>query len=241
MFKSLLEDIDWLWQDWWIGQPDQLSEGDLRRGSSSLHLLLVQGLLGKAWRHYGFKGQPKVVGPDLSSIAAYNGLHLDCAVGCIAGGGRQRGADISFIGAFRVDNPTTGVSAKAKKGFAVEVGSIARLVTDSPTTSPLDEYIEKEWYLSDYLQSPGAVRKGQVITRQEVIKYFRNFVGGSHHDLATGKKNSNSEMSQLIANLEGHVKADTRDGLYFELLSIGQAVARSEDIRSLAEKIRHDL
>jgi hypothetical protein len=125
-FKSVLEDIDFLWNEWWLGQPDGLTEGHLRRGSATLRLLLVDGLLQRAWRHIGFERQPRLVGPDIVAIAAAKGLRLDLAAGCIAGGGRQNGLDVSFIGAFRVDNPSTGVPADAEAGFAVCVTSIVR-------------------------------------------------------------------------------------------------------------------
>lgn len=239
-FKSVLEDLDWLWRDWWVGQPDRLTEGHLRRGSATLQLLLVDGLLQRAWRHYGFERQPSLVGPDLVAIAASESLRLDLAAGCIAGGGRQNGIDASFIGAFRVDNPSTGVRADAEEGFAVCVTTIARIASGAPGASPLDALIERPWYVSDYLESPGAIRKGEIIKRREVIRYFRNYVGGAHHDLLRGARHATNDRYELVADLAGHVLADVRDGLYFELLSIGQSVARSGDIRALAERIRQD-
>jgi hypothetical protein len=48
------------------------------------------------------------------------------------------------------------------------------------------------------------------------------------------------ETRRLIAELEQHIHADTRDGLYFELLSIGQAVGRSADMQRLENAIRAD-
>ena len=54
-------------------------------------------------------------------------------------------------------------------------------------------------------------------------------------------KATQTQRYELVADLENHVIADIRDGLYFELLSIGQSVARSPDIRALAEQIRLDL
>ena len=145
---------------------------------------------------------------------------------------------MSFIGAFRVDNPSTGVPADADEGFAVCVTNIARVASQIPKHSDLDKMVEKRWSVSSYLKSPGAVRKGTLISLQEVIEYFRNYVGGAHHDLLSGKRKSRSDKYELIADLSGHVKADVRDGLYFELLSIGQSVARSPDIRLLSETIR---
>jgi hypothetical protein len=239
-FKSLREDIDWLWTEWWLGQPDELTEGHLRRGSATLQLLLVDGLLQKAWRHYGFERQPKLVGPDIVAIAASKGLRLDLAAGCIAGGGRQKGVDVSFIGGFRVDNPSTGVPADAEVGFAVCVTSIARIASEAPVSAPWDALIERSWDLSEYLESPGAVRKGEMIKRREIIEYFRNYIGGAHHDLLKGAKHANNKRYELVADLADHVRADVRDGLYFELLSIGQSVARSDDVRALVERMQRD-
>jgi hypothetical protein len=84
------------------------------------------------------------------------------------------------------------------------------------------------------------VRKDEIIKRREIIEYFRNYSGGAHHDLLKGAKHSNSHRYALAADLAGHVRADVRERLYFELLSIGQSVARSDDIRALAERIRRD-
>jgi hypothetical protein len=179
-FRSVLEDLDWLWNEWWLGQPDELTEGHLRRGSSTLRLLLVDGLLGKAWRHHGFQGQPSVEAPDLVALAKDRAYRLDLAAGVIAGGGRQNGLDMAFIGAFRVDNPSTGVRADAEQGFAVEVVSVARQATDDPDNGALYPLIHRSWYISEYLDSLSAVRRGQMITRRDVIEYFRNYAGGAH-------------------------------------------------------------
>jgi len=240
-YSSVLEDIEWLHNEWWLGEPDKLTDGHLRRGSSTLRLLLVDNLIQKAWKHYGFARQPRLQGPDVYAIAAQEGLRLDLAVSLIAGGGRVSGLDLSFVGAFRVDNPTTGVSADAESGFAVRVTSIARDASKPPTPSPLDPLVQRDWFVSEYLEAPGAVRCGVVVKRREVIEYFRNYVGGVHHDLIKGAKHAKKDRYELVAELERRVQADVRDGLYFELLSIGQAVARSQDILDLAERIRGDL
>lgn len=236
-YQTVLEDLNWFRDEWWLEQPDKLTEGHLRRGSTTLSLLLVDGLLGQAWRHHGFARQPMLIGPDIVAIAQAQGLRCNLAVGCIAGGGRQNGVDLSFIGAFRVNNPSTGVLADAEEGFAVGVTSIARIASPAPPPYDLEPLVEKHWSLSSYLESAGAIRKGQIITRREIIKYFRNHKGAAHHNLLAGKKSADKDKYDLIDDLEGHVTADVRKGLYFELLSIGQSVARSPDVRMLAEKI----
>ncbi len=236
-FQSVLEDLNWLRDEWWLEQPDKLTEGHLRRGSTTLSLLLVDDLLGQAWRHYGFARQPMLIGPDIVAIAKAKDLRLNLAAGCIAGGGRQNGIDLSFIGAFRVDNPSTGVLAGAEEGFSVCVTSIARIASPAPPPYDLESMVEKHWSLSSYLESAGAVRNGQIITRRQIIKYFRNHKGAAHHNLLAGRKNADKDTYELVDELEGHVRADVREGLYFELLSIGQSVARSPDVRMLTEKI----
>jgi len=240
-YRSVLEDLDWLWNEWWLGEPDVLTSGHLRRGSSTLRLLLVDGLLQKAWKHYGFQRQPIIVAPDIAALAAEKGYRLDLAAGVIAGGGRQNGLEMALIGAFRVENPSTGMPADANEGFAVAVVSVVRQATDATTPSALDSIVNRAWSISEYLESPGAVRKGVIVKRREVIEYFRNYVGGAHHDLLKGTKQAKRQRYELVAELERHVRADIRDGLHFELLSIGQAVARSADIRELAERIRNDM
>ncbi|HUS13176.1 MAG TPA: hypothetical protein VMZ30_22080 [Pyrinomonadaceae bacterium] len=236
LFRSVAEDLEWFRKEWWEAQGESLSEGHIRRGSTTLHLLLVDGIVGKAWRHYGFLGgQPTLDGPDVVALAASQGLRLDMAASLVAGGGRANSVDAAFIGAFRVDNPTTGVPAEADEGFAVSVTFIARDAA-SPLPSDIDKLVHRQWKVSEFLEAPGAIRRGITITRREVIDYFRNYVGGAHHDLL--KHSKHRSKNDLIQELERRVRADTRDGLYFELLSIGQAVGRSEDMKALAEKIR---
>lgn len=237
-FRSVLEDIDWLWEEWWVGQPDALSAGALRRGSTSLHLLLVQGLLGKAWRACGFPKEPTLYAPDLIALAEDADVKPENAACCIAGGGTQKGLRLSFVGGFRVDNPTTGVPAEAEVGFALKVVSVAGAAGPSTMQSPLERLVERKWTVSEYLRSPSAIRLGQLISRRDIINYFRNYAGAAHHDLVDQGNGRDQTKYKLIAELEKCVTADVRDGLYFELLSIGQALATSPDVRELAAALR---
>jgi hypothetical protein len=155
----------------------------------------------------------------------------------IAGGGRLKGIDMACIGAARVDNETTGVSADAEVGFAVAVISVIRDARGTRTPSQLDSLVHTNYYVSQYLDAAGAIRDGQLIPRREILNYFRNEIGGAHYD-AAGSRHARTSARDLVAELERKVHADVRDGLHFEILSIGQAVARSPDFRQLAEVIR---
>lgn len=178
-YKSTLEDLEWLWTEWWVDRPDELSPGHLRRGSASLHLLLAQGLLGKAWRAYGFPKQPKVTAPDVQSLLIQEGLKPERAMNCIAGGGHQRGVSYAFVGMFRVDNPTTGVPADEEEGFAVQTTAILTKSdgTDLSTLPTVDGLRRREWYLTEYLKSISAIRDGTVFSRLDILEYFRNYSG----------------------------------------------------------------
>jgi hypothetical protein len=238
-YQSVLDDLDWLWNEWWLGEPDSLTPGHIRRGSATLSLLLVNGLLQTAWKRYGFQRQPTVEAPDIVALAAHRGFRLDLAPGVIAGGARQKGIDVAFIGVFCVDKPSTRVPADADEGFAAPVTAAIRDGVSPP--SPLDPLVKRVWYISEYVESPSAVRWGTIIKRREVIEYFRNYGGGVHHDLISGAKHdARRQRYELVAELQRLLQADIRDALCFELLSIGQAVAKSSDIRVLAERIRAD-
>jgi hypothetical protein len=95
--------------------------------------------------------------------------------------------------------------------------------------------------MSEYLAAPGAVRRGTIIRRHDVIEYFRNYVGGAHHGLAKGERNTKQTIYELVSELEQRMRVDVRDGLYFELMSIGQAVGRSSDMARLSAAIRGDI
>jgi len=238
-YRSVAEDIEWF-QTEWLVRADNLSDAELRRGSTQLRLLLNEGLASKAWRDYGFDRQPMLDGPDIVALAARDNLRLDLAASVVAGGGRVNDVDMAFIGAFRIDNPTTGIKANAEEGFAVSVTAVTR---DARRATPgeLDALVNKPDYVDRYLSAPGAVRRGELISRRDIIEYFRNYMGGSHHDFATGKPHARNAKYELIAELEQMLRADVRDGLHFEILSIGQAVARSDDMRRLAARIRQDI
>ncbi|MFJ2991229.1 hypothetical protein [Pandoraea sp. NPDC087047] len=240
-YEAVLEDLEWLLKDWWHGSPDQLSAGDLRRGSTTLHLLLVQGSLGKAWREYGFQKEPKIIAPDIEAIATSRELRLDLAPSCIAGGGRQREMLLSFMGAFRIDNPSTGIKADAEEGFAVETSSILALSpsTDLSLLPPIDGLGRREVSMSQYVGAVGAVRRGTKFSRKQVLEYFRNFAGGAHYESSDPSPNRVPSFDQArLAELDKHVQADIRGGLSFELLSIGQAVATAPDVSRLIEAMK---
>jgi hypothetical protein len=91
------------------------------------------------------------------------------------------------------------------------------------------------WSLSNYLDAPGAIRRGETISRRDIVTYFANVGGGVHLGPA---KPSKQQTYALIDELLNKVGADIMDGVFFELLSIGQAIGHSDDLNRLVAAIR---
>jgi hypothetical protein len=242
-FQAVAEDLEWLQDEWWLGFPDHLTNGHLRRGSSAIGALTIDGLLVRAWRHYGFEGEPTIVGPDLAGLAVREGVQLEMAATVIAGGGRERLLEMAMIGAFRVANPETGAPANADVGFAVKQTGLQRPANILIANS--DPLINRVWTLSEYLSAPGVVRRGTLIPREILVDYFRRHAN-SNRELpqpsvagsAAATSQTRAELFAMLDETAGKSHADGRDGLYFELLSIGQALGGSRDLQALTQRIR---
>jgi hypothetical protein len=183
----------------------------------------------------GFQKSPRVEGPDLLAFYRSKDIDLDLVVTATAGGVRFGGVDTAFLGARRTDNPTTGVPARANEGFAVAVSRVRRNA-NNPSRSDMDAFIERDWYVHEYMDAPGIIRKGQAISRREVLKHMANEMGGVH--LAK----SSSDLRDILADAEDKLFMETKDGslrtLYLEVLAIGQAIGRSSEFQALAATIR---
>lgn len=233
-WTSIADDIEWFEREWCtLYEPP--SDADIRRGSAVLRRLLVEDWLGKAWRNFGFQKQPSVTGPDTVALAAKHGHKIRHIGSLVSGGATINGIQFAMIGHARIDNSETGTSADAYEGFGVAPFYIARDARSKGEENELTPLINRVWPISNYLNAPGAVRRGETISRRDIVSYFANVAGGVHLGPA---KHSKQQTYALIDELLNKVGADIMDGLFFELLSIGQAVGRSEDLKGLVEKIR---
>jgi hypothetical protein len=240
-FITVADDIDWL-RDEWCVLYEPPPDADIRRGSAALRRLLVDGMIGKAWRHHGFERQPRVIGPDVEALAAADGLCLEHIAWLVAGGACLNGIEAAMTGAVRAFNPTTGKGPDADEGFAMKIVSITRDARDPSAIPlhPLNELVRRSWDLSKYLDAPGAVGMGTLISRRRIVQFFANHAAGVHLGGVGNEKHRDTAIYEFIAQMENKVIVDTMDGLYFELLSIGQAVGGSADLHKLSEKIRKD-
>jgi hypothetical protein len=184
----------------------------VRRGSAILRRLLVDGILHEAWRYHGFAAQPVIRAPDLYLMVGRKPEAVEIAV---AGGAHYGG--MYTAGATLMKGPEPA---------------------EIPTDVDPSWLTDRPWRLSEFVESPAVIVDGQIIRRREIVKYFANIAGGVHLTRSSRVRKKEEELVRRIKRVEGRVQVHVADGLYFELLSIGQAIGRSDDVIRLCETIR---
>jgi hypothetical protein len=188
-----------------------VSDDSLRISSPIVRKLLVEGHLQRAWKHAGFDREPTITGSTLKPMLARVGLtQIECAT---AGGALYKG--IEMRGSMLAQ-------------FAMSPEDIQAAAKDGVPTDTLG--------LRAYIEAPGMVVQGREIPRRVIIKFIANVLGGVHY----GSKGSQAAEVALFKRLDHarrtHILVD-KPSVYFELLSIGQALCASADVRRLEEKI----
>lgn len=194
-----------------------------------------------SWRQAGFPDQPIVEAPDLVGLLSQLEIPIEHAASMVAGGAPVSGISTIALGGYRIRHPETGVPAMADEGFAVMVSSIVRSLDayDPLPPGPYSSMIHREWRLLDYLESAGAIRRGQIVRRRDIIQFVCKEAGGVHIDnLFPNAKNKREDPERLAAELNGKIEADWRNGLHYELLSIGFYLGRSRDLAKLSDTIK---
>lgn len=211
--RVVAEDIQYF-QDRWYGD---IPEPEIRRGAAILRRLLIEDAIGEAWRGMGHKGEPCLVGPDLDKLFGnYDRGKIVCA---LAGGGMRNGVRAAGLCQVRDNKPPPPPTPDLEAGQTFE------------------SIIETSLSLSQYLKSTCAIIDGILITRRELIRYMANIKGGVHLRLSRRTRKREQEIVNKIKPLEGRIHAFRLDGLFFELLSIGQSVGGSPDTQSLMRQI----
>jgi hypothetical protein len=165
--------------------------------------LLVEGELQRAWKAAGLERQPLVTCATLRPILARIAIKRIRLAS--AGGARCKFGEMS--GAFLVDGVMTAEDQRAMyEGQAIT------------ETIGLRQFVE----------SPAVVIGGELIARRVVIKYVANKLGGAHHDQKRGTDHEET-LYRLLDETRDWVLMD-KPAIYFELLSIGQALASSNDM-----------
>ncbi len=204
--KIIKEDLDYLAHEWTQG----LDDPSVRRSSTVLRMLLVQGNLSKAWRHF-FEGEPKITAPSLAKI--FSVIPKENIVFAQAGGGKAAGVEIQFGMQIKT------ISAANERDLLYALGP---------------ELQKEEFPLSKFIESPCIIINGEEITRREVISYVAN-TEAAHLDAGHEKETKRKFLN--LASTRDHLKVLERDVALYELLSIGQHLIISEDIKLLKKEL----
>ena len=157
------------------GLSDQVSDGEIRRGSAVVRRLLVEDVYGHAWRAIGKQKQPKLIATDISTLVTHQ--QSNKIVFALAAGVNFRGVQIASM--------------------CMNEGDKSFLGNEAPIIRSNGYPGEREFTLVEFLSSPSGMVGSKVFNRREVIKYIANIRGGVH----LNKKQMKME-EKLVKRLE---------------------------------------
>jgi len=213
LLNVVYSDLCYIRDEW----NEVIEDDKLRRDSTVLRRLLVDGDLLRVWNITGFHEQPKINSPSLSAITAflnrYNiGLsHLKFAC---SGSGPLRGG--------RVETPFF-IDLKLSDDQVSELYQEGRSIVSQRLTK--------------YLNAPCIYANGIPIRREELIKFVSNKLGGAHFDSRRRKDKLLEKKFMNLDDIRSNYEILEKDFIFYELLSIGYHIIQSEDIKRLIVRI----
>lgn len=212
--ESVLDALDFIFDKW----DQNITDGSLRVTSPVLRRLVSYGDLGRAWREVGFTKEFSISAPDLRAmIDGYPILRIDFAA---AGGALYQGAQLSGI----------------------KILDMARQPNQTQGEPPYQSFSVSSFQRSECLLLTRRYKLGgmkqEILTRGELINFFANKYGGAHYD--PKRTSSKEELLDWFLN-NFPLKVLDKRVIYFELLSIGQSLATSQDVQKLRNELRNVL
>ena len=95
---------------------------------------------------------------------------------------------------------------------------------------------DREYRLLDFSSDTCVIALGKRLSRSQVVKYVANKLGGAHYDTRRGHRKDDAAFS-LLDKVEAQVMLLEKPAIYFELLSIGQAIGASHDLYALSARL----
>lgn len=176
----------------------------------------------------GLRKEPRVNSAELSSYL--QGIPRDRIMLAQHGGANHNGVQVMAIAA--VQGAMTPEEVKAQH----ELGK-AHMEDTQPCG--VSEYMSRVCVL---IRGSVAGAPPMAATRRQLVKYVANKLGGAHHDTSRSPQN---QAERVYIALDALVENDARvadlEAVYFELLSIGQAIAHSDDAKQFIERARQEL
>lgn len=197
---AVTDDLQMLRDTW----PERVTEHKLRRDSATLRRLLVHGDLRKAWRLDGHAREARILTTNrIRDLPSEERAGMTWA----SEGGFQQ----------------SGILVLSPSSSNRNIGLDYR--RDRPGLVPLSRWVD----------GPVAVAHGTIIKRSTLVKYVANKLGGAHYDEQRGARAEEQAFAQLDRTFQvgdSGLRSTTLElsPVYAEMLAIGQAVLRSEDI-----------
>lgn len=204
------DDLVYLAKEW----DQDITEASLRRSSPVLRNLLVDGMLERIAASLGQR--IRVLAPLTSKHKKLN-LHEIQFYMC--GGAKYRGQQIAEVCFYNRAMSPQEIRELHRK----EEGYIGK------------SYPEK---LNVFLHQTSFVVEGTAISREVVIKYVSNKLGGAHYDPRRKEKSALERQYALLDKVRRGVMVVDVNSVYYELLSIGQRIVGSRDVAGLHRILR---
>jgi len=212
LLAYIYEELNYFQNEW----KHDISDIAIRRGSTSLRSLLHEDKLQLAWKEVGFEKQPRILATSLDYININDPLY-----------------DFSFM------------QAGGAKTFGAEIKNAAvynRALSDKEIkelyNKEKNEIEQKPISLSEFKKSTCIIINKIKISREEVILYVGNKLGGSHFDEKRNIEKTIEAKFFIMDNYRKMIKIGNRDPIYLELLSIVHYIQQSQDIHKLRKIIK---
>lgn len=219
LVRVVSEDLDFLFNDW----NQDIGDASLRRSSPVLRSLLVEGRLGNVAHHVG--REIRIMAPAICKFITEDDV---------------KGVDYYQSGGAKCNGMELG---SATAIYRIVPAEERKVIVDRT-----QKYLGKSYpvKLGTYLKQMSFAIGGIPINREEVIKYVANKLGGAHYDSsrtsATHQNDTSLEQKYLLLDsVRSRITVADKNAIYHELLSIGQRVINSRDVRHLRKHLAHIL
>lgn len=204
--RVAVEDLAFLRNEW----DQDVEDASLRRSSPILRRLLVDGDLQRAWRGLCLDKQPIIRASSLEATLRH--LPLKNVSFAQAGGAIHRGLCAA---------PSIEINMYLPPEEALRVFG-------SPSESP-----DRDFSLKGFISGTCVVVNGTSISRHTIVKYVANKLGGVHLDPRRDPADDEERKFSLLDEVRSQYVTCDKPSIYFEYLSIGQALLKSPDIDRL--------
>ena len=215
LITIVAEDLNYLTNKW----TQDIDDPSLRRASPVLRSLLIESQLMKVANM--LNEEISVMAPLISKYE--DELEDASIVFYQSGGAKFKGMEIQFV----KRNNRAMSPEEIKTNYEKQKNLIGQ------------NYPVK---LTKFMKQISFLINGVKINREEVIKYIANKRGGAHYDGSrktdkVGSKGDLEKKFKLLDDIHRSTIVADKNSVYYELLSIGQRLINSPDVKRIREII----